>query len=827
MTKELMGRINEIIFNHGKLYWKNDDKIKEIEAKLSLLNISTSKYTINEDYTVNVKGDININSNLKECPVEFNDINGNFIWHFKNLESVKNLPKNVSGNMSISGNNIISLEGLPTKKVTGTFTCSNNKIKNLKGCPSDVGSLICNSCGLESLEGSPYGINKDFLCSNNKLKTLKSDTFYINGIFDCSDNQLSNMKYCPLSSKIKYDNNPLQEEEEEEEELSEPNNLETTNTVLNVGDIVVYKKENSKYDNFKGRIFNISNDEPPKYQIRFSTLDHPGLTKETTILKIDAQNIHKIDNDKNEIDIEKSSNIEIGDDVYLINRGQYYYAKIMHVNKDNLVYAQFSTKEGQKLYYYVCKLNLTLRKKSSNDDKKPDTTDTVKTSYEDKLYCNDKIRYIGNNNNYYGWEGEITSVSYVRNEKTYTIALHKNGSNVYLHQIDEKSLKKIKNTTKKEEKTFKFKMNDKIVYLKPDDPDYNCRGKICCLNEYQKNYDIYIINNGKEIRKNWIEEKYLKIYNPLFEKGDKIIYDDINDKTFYKKIGMIKHSSKTAKNKIIFRVDNKLITLNNIDSDKLIKFEPEDFFLNDDIIYTKLDSKYYGCLGTITGYNLDKVSVDKTSNNIIGTSVDIQIISEDNKKIKIKEVRPCNIEKQPPKREFRKGDIIRYVNINSPNDGLEGEIVKKSKNRYEVILKPRDKEEITILTSNEYLKLLMDSRESENLKYGEKIIYKKEDSKYNNKTGVFKGIRSDGKYEIELDSPYTKLFVDGVYLYPKEEITTTTSTTTTTTTDYTKKKKKKNEEPPRPPVLVYNRRNVARRAGRKQLPQPDETITEQ
>lgn len=807
-------KINELFFNAP---WnKNYDKINDIKAKMTLLNIKESSYTIrDEDLSVDVKCDVNITSNLKECPVKFNSIKGNFIWHFKNLESVNNLPVYVSGNMSIAGNNITSLEGLPTKEVGGTFTCSNNKLKNLKGCPPKVNGLICSTCQLESLEGSPHGISSSFICAYNNLKSLKSSTFYVNGGFDCSYNNLTSLKYSPLSRKIFYVGNPIKKEGEQLE-------IEFTNSEkILLFDKIIYKKQDSKYNNMKGEIVHISDSVPPLYQINFKISDNPSLIKDTKILKIPAEFIHKIP--------EENVVFEKGDQVYYVNKGEKFYAYIVTIHNDDLIYCQFSTKNGEKLYYFAYKTDLYLSKKSKEIKK-----EEVKV---DRIYCNDRIKYKGNKETYYGWEGHVVSMSYVRNDETFSVELEKNGIKAYLHGINRDEIEKIHRdkkdpvqTSNKEEKSTdnkkkkKFKIGDKIIFVKPDEPEYNCRGKIVYVNDYQTNYDIEVINNsGKEVRRNWIDEKYIKKHIQTFEKGEKVIFDDNKDLVYYKKVGMIKHSSKTGKYKVLFREDDgKLVTLTDIDGENLIKLETQDLYLFDDIIYTKLDSKYYGCLGVIVSYNLDKVT---SSGKVKDARVDIQIITdEDNKKIKIKGVRLCDIEKQPPKREFRSGDIIRYINADSPYEKLEGEVVKKlGKDKYEIVLKTQDNENITIRTISEYLKLLADSRESENLKYGQKIIYKKEDSKYNNKTGIFRGIRSDGKYEIELDTPYTKLYVDGVYLYPYEEEKKQTTDYTTTTG---KKKKKKIEEN-KPPILVYNRRNVVRKAGRKPIPQADETITEQ
>ena len=90
-------------------------------------------YTINDDGTIDVNGDVNLwIKGLTELPLVFN-------------------------------------------KVSGNFSCSYNRLTRLKGCPRWVGG--------------------DFYCDFNDLKSLKFSPDYVGGDFNCGMNPLTD-NYC-------------------------------------------------------------------------------------------------------------------------------------------------------------------------------------------------------------------------------------------------------------------------------------------------------------------------------------------------------------------------------------------------------------------------------------------------------------------------------------------------------------------------------------------------------------------------------------------------------------------------------------------------------
>ena len=112
-----------------------------------------NNYTINDDLTVDVDGDV-------------------YIWHDITNTTLSKLP-------------------IQFGKVMGNF--------------------YCNGCLLITLDGSPYYVGGNFHCNSNYLTTLEHCPEYIGGQFNCTSNKLTTLKYIPktIIGNYSYSNNPL------------------------------------------------------------------------------------------------------------------------------------------------------------------------------------------------------------------------------------------------------------------------------------------------------------------------------------------------------------------------------------------------------------------------------------------------------------------------------------------------------------------------------------------------------------------------------------------------------------------------------------------
>jgi len=98
-------------------------------------------YTINDDLSIDVDGDIGITfQNLEYLPIKFNYVSGVFVCFFNELVSLKGSPKTVGGYFDCSYNNLKTLEESP-KTVGGYFGCSYNKLTDLEHLPEVSGGI--------------------------------------------------------------------------------------------------------------------------------------------------------------------------------------------------------------------------------------------------------------------------------------------------------------------------------------------------------------------------------------------------------------------------------------------------------------------------------------------------------------------------------------------------------------------------------------------------------------------------------------------------------------------------------------------------------------
>ena len=117
-------------------------------------------YTINDDLTVDIKGSASFSSQeLKEFPVQFGIVEGNFNCSGNFLKSLKGSPSIVHGSFYCDYNNLTSLEYCP-KIVKGNFICSYNPIESIKDLELEVGSHFYHANSSKIKELAPYYENK-------------------------------------------------------------------------------------------------------------------------------------------------------------------------------------------------------------------------------------------------------------------------------------------------------------------------------------------------------------------------------------------------------------------------------------------------------------------------------------------------------------------------------------------------------------------------------------------------------------------------------------------------------------------------------------------
>ena len=98
---------------------------------------SITNYTINEDETVDVDGDVNLyRRKLTKLPLKFGKVTGYFNCSENQLTTLEGSPKWVGGYFSCYNNKLTTLEGGPVTVIDGYY-CYDNKLINFKGFPED------------------------------------------------------------------------------------------------------------------------------------------------------------------------------------------------------------------------------------------------------------------------------------------------------------------------------------------------------------------------------------------------------------------------------------------------------------------------------------------------------------------------------------------------------------------------------------------------------------------------------------------------------------------------------------------------------------------
>ena len=147
-------------------------------------------YIINDDYSIDVKGNVFLQSkNLQLFPslIQFNKIAGDFRCDSNQLTSLKGGPRNVYGSFRCDSNQLINLKWGP-KIVLFHYYCNNNKLISLKGSPKRIVFFYCNNNELINLEYSPIKVEGDYYCHSNKLTSLKGAPKEEGHDFYCKNN---------------------------------------------------------------------------------------------------------------------------------------------------------------------------------------------------------------------------------------------------------------------------------------------------------------------------------------------------------------------------------------------------------------------------------------------------------------------------------------------------------------------------------------------------------------------------------------------------------------------------------------------------------------
>jgi len=154
-----------------KIYesFRTEQEIKDLCSEYGITN-----YQIRDDGYTDVNGDVSIFRYLKQLPLTFNEVKGNFTCSYNNLTTLEGCPIKIDGSFDCSFNRLTSLEHSP-EIVEGDFKCwSNYYITSLEGLENTyvTSKLYFGYCeSLYSLKGFPKKVD-GFECGYTPIQPI-------------------------------------------------------------------------------------------------------------------------------------------------------------------------------------------------------------------------------------------------------------------------------------------------------------------------------------------------------------------------------------------------------------------------------------------------------------------------------------------------------------------------------------------------------------------------------------------------------------------------------------------------------------------------------
>ena len=178
------------------------EQIKEWLDSMGIKN-----YTINDDFTVDVDGKVNLSTKkLTNIPVQFGNIKEFFSCSYNQLTNLKGSPKFVGDGFYCHENQLTTLEHSP-QSIGGNFNCDENQLTSLQGCPEHIGGFLsCNNNNIQNLNDFNCKFLGIFYHRGYVIKEFSH--FYLNKQLSLTHKEIENIK---LNNKL---NNTLKNKKE-------------------------------------------------------------------------------------------------------------------------------------------------------------------------------------------------------------------------------------------------------------------------------------------------------------------------------------------------------------------------------------------------------------------------------------------------------------------------------------------------------------------------------------------------------------------------------------------------------------------------------------
>lgn len=162
-------------------FFKNLGIGEKVQIEKWLKEHNVKNFTINDDLTIDVNGDLFIEDDLPDF-INFNKVYADCtVWH-TNVTTLRGVPKYVDGYFTCRRTSIESLEGCPIEIGNEFEVTYNKKLKNIDNLPQKVGYITKFYSNSKRVNNNTY----QKLCDITKNEVFIKEKDYHSWLYSCN-----------------------------------------------------------------------------------------------------------------------------------------------------------------------------------------------------------------------------------------------------------------------------------------------------------------------------------------------------------------------------------------------------------------------------------------------------------------------------------------------------------------------------------------------------------------------------------------------------------------------------------------------------------------
>lgn len=173
-------------------------KIKKYCKEYDIVN-----YTINNDGSIDVDGDVVLEHIYNDFPIKFRRVSGNFDIYMPHIDDLSFCPEYVGGRFSVRNS-------IRSESTDDIYYHSKKYIRHCEHQGYDVSYMEYKTTPpkLISLKGGPQYVGGDYIVCCTEIQSLEGAPECV-GRFHCDDNEIYSLKYAPKCKILECRNNNL------------------------------------------------------------------------------------------------------------------------------------------------------------------------------------------------------------------------------------------------------------------------------------------------------------------------------------------------------------------------------------------------------------------------------------------------------------------------------------------------------------------------------------------------------------------------------------------------------------------------------------------